>query len=141
VRLLIEIKSRADVRPAPLCLAVRRVLEGYRGPVAVMSFDPRVPAWFHRYSPRTVHGLVVSEEGRRTLWARTRRHLALWRGKPQFVAYDVRDLPSPFVRSLRRRGFPVLAWTVRSAELRERADLHADAPIAEAAGFGHASGR
>jgi glycerophosphoryl diester phosphodiesterase len=68
--LLIEIKSRRDLRVAPLCLAVRRVLEGYRGDVAVMSFDPRVPAWFRRYSPHIVHGLVVTEEGRRTLFAR-----------------------------------------------------------------------
>ena len=134
VPLLIEIKSRRGVHVAPLCLAVRRVLEGYLGPVAVMSFDPRVPAWFRRYSPRTVHGLVVTEEGRRTLFARAKRHLALWQGKPQFLAYDVRDLPSPFARSLHRRGFPLLTWTVRSPELAERAEAHADAPIAEGAG-------
>src|SRR3569623_972720 len=38
VPLLIEIKSKREKRPAPLCLAVRRDLEGYRGPHAVMSF-------------------------------------------------------------------------------------------------------
>src|SRR5690606_7025509 len=42
VPLLIEIKSKRERRPAPLCLAVRRALEGYAGRVAVMSFDPRV---------------------------------------------------------------------------------------------------
>ena len=133
--LLIEIKSRRDLRVAPLCLAVRRVLEGYRGDVAVMSFDPRVPAWFRRYSPHIVHGLVVTEEGRRTLFARTRRHLALWHGKPQFLAYDVRDLPSRFAALQRRRGLPVLTWTVRSPELAEKASAHADALIAEGAGL------
>jgi glycerophosphoryl diester phosphodiesterase len=133
--LLIEIKSRRDLRVAPLCLAVRRVLEGYRGDVAVMSFDPRVPAWFRRYSPHIVHGLVVTEEGRRTLFARARRHLALWHGKPQFLAYDVRDLPSRFAALQRRRGLPVLTWTVRSPELAEKASAHADAPIAEGAGL------
>lgn len=135
VPLLIEVKSRRDLRVAPLCLAVRRVLEGYRGEVAVMSFDPRVSRWFHRYSPRIVHGLVVTEDGKRTLFARTKRHWSLWLGKPQFLAYDVRDLPSRLAASQRRRGLPVLTWTVRDAELLERAGDYADAPIAEGAGI------
>lgn len=135
VPLLIEVKSRRDLRVAPLCLAVRRVLEGYRGPVAVMSFDPRVSRWFHRYSPRIVHGLVVTEDGKRTLFARAKRHWSLWLGKPQFLAYDIRDLPSRFAAAQRRRGLPVLTWTVRDEDLRDRAALHADAPIAEGAGI------
>jgi hypothetical protein len=50
------------------------------------------------------------------------------------MAYDVRDLPSPFAAAQRARGLPVLTWTVRSADLRERAALYADAPIAEGEG-------
>ena len=44
VPLLIEIKSprRNSMRVSALCLAVKRALEGYLGPHAVMSFDPRV---------------------------------------------------------------------------------------------------
>ncbi|MFD2783125.1 hypothetical protein ACFS32_21140 [Novosphingobium pokkalii] len=94
--LLIEVKSRAGLRIAPLCLAVRRLLEGYRGPVAVMSFDPRVPAWFRRYSPHVVHGLVVTEAGRRTLLARLKRHLALWRARPSFSPMTLPTLPIPW---------------------------------------------
>lgn len=135
VPVLIEVKSKREVRSAPLCLAVRRALEGYRGPVAVMSFDPRVPRWFARYSPRIVHGLVVTENGNRTLLARIKLMLVLWQGKPQFLAWDVRDLPSRFVEAQRRRGFPVLTWTVRSAELALRAAVCADGPIAEGAGL------
>ncbi len=136
VPLLIEVKSKREVRVAPLCLAVRRLLEGYRGPVAVMSFDPRVSRWFKRYSPHVVHGLVMTEEGKRTLLARVRRQYAFWHAQADFLAYDVRDLPSPFAAAQRRRGFPILTWTVRSADLAERAATHADAPIAEGAGLG-----
>jgi len=134
VPLLIEIKSKREVRYAPLCLAVRRALEGYRGPCAVMRFDPRVVRWFQRNAAHIVRGLVVTEEGRRTLSGRLRRHLWLWQGKPEFLAYDVRDLPSRFAAAQRRRGLPLLTWTVRSEELRERARAYADAPIAEGAG-------
>lgn len=134
VPLLIEVKSRRDHRVASLCLAVRRVLEGYQGEHAVMSFDPRVSKWFAKHSPQTVRGLVLTEEDDRTLRGTFRRHAALWIAKPDFIAYDVRDLPSRFAGSQRARGLPVLTWTVRSAELRARAAEHADAPIAEGAG-------
>ena len=136
VPLLIEIKSKREVRFAPLCFAVRRALEGYRGPVAVMSFDPRVVRWFSVQAPRIVRGLVVTEEGGRTLSGIFRRHLSLWQARPEFLAYDIRDLPSRFASAQRHRGLPLLTWTVRSEELAERARLHADAPIAEGAGVG-----
>ena len=136
VPLLIEIKSKREVRFAPLCLAVRRALEGYRGSAAVMSFDPRVVRWFRLNAPHLVRGLVVTEEGHRTLSGRYRRHLSLWRAQPEFLAYDVRDLPSRFAAAQRKRGLPLLTWTVRSAELAERARVHADAAIAEGPGVG-----
>ena len=135
VPLLIEIKSKREVRFAPLCLAVRRALEGYRGPVAVMSFDPRAVAWFARHAPHIVRGLVVTEEGRRTLSGRFRRHFSLWQARAEFLAYDVRDLPSRFASAQRERGLPLLTWTVRSAELAERARGCGAMPIAEGAGI------
>lgn len=134
VPLLIEIKSRRDTRVPAQCLAVRRVLEGYRGPHAVMSFDPRVAKWFKVHAPQTVRGLVVTEENDQTLLGRMRRRLSLWQAGPDFLAYDVRDLPSRFAAQQRRRGLPITTWTVRSPELLARAAAYADAPIAEGAG-------
>lgn len=135
VPLLIEIKSKRDKRIGPVCLAVRRALEGYQGLHAVMSFDPRVARWFAVHSPQTVRGLVVTEEGKRGLKGRWERRSALWHARPDFLAYDVRDLPSPFAEAQRQRGMPVLTWTVRSAALAQVAAVHADAPIAEGAGL------
>lgn len=131
VPVLIEIKSGRSHHVAALCLAVRRVLEGYTGPHAVMSFDPRISGWYWKHSPHTVRGLVVTEENDRGLAGKLRRRLALWRARPDFLAYDIRDLPSSFAAGQRRRGLPVATWTVRSAELREHAAVHADAPILE----------
>jgi len=139
VPLLIELKNKRERPAAPLCRAVLRDLEGYRGPHAVMSFDPRVSAWFARRSPGTARGLVVSEANARTLVAAFKRHLALWRARPDFLAYDVRDLPSRFAASQRARGLPVLTWTVATAALRRRAAEHADGWICEAEGVATAS--
>ena len=82
----------------------------------------------------TVRGLVVTEDGAKTLAGMVKRRLSLWHARPDFLAYDIRDLPSRFAAAQRKRGLPLLTWTVRSAELRERAALYADAPIAEGAG-------
>jgi len=134
VPLLIEIKSRRESRYSALCLAVRRVLEGYRGEHAIMSFDPRVVRWFAIHSPLSVRGLVVTEEDAKALGGKIKRRLALWHARPDFLAYDIRDLPSAFAAGQRKRGLPLLTWTVRSAEHRDRAAEHADALIAEGAG-------
>ncbi len=132
--LLIELKSSRERPVSPLCRAVLRDLEGYGGPHAVMSFDPRVGHWFAAMSPATVRGLVISEAKARTLGGAFKRHLALWRARPDFLAYDVRDLPSRFAAAQRVRGLPVLTWTVTTTALRQRAEANADGWIAEAEG-------
>jgi len=135
VPLLIEIKSRRDRRFGALCLAVRRVLEGYRGPYAIMSFDPRVVRWYSENSPQTVRGLVVSEENAKALVGRVKRHFSLWLARPDFLSYDIRDLPGRFPAAQRRRGLPLVTWTIRTPELLARAQRHADAPTVEGAGI------
>jgi len=134
VPILIEIKSRRDRPVGALCLAVRRIIEGYRGPHAVMSFDPRVSRWLHRHSPHTVRGLVVTEENDKALPGRLRRHIALWCARPDFLAYDIRDLQGKFPSAQRRRGLPLATWTVRNPEQLQRARDFADAPTVEGAG-------
>ena len=135
VPLLIEVKIARGGRVTPLCLAVHRAIEGYAGPVAVMSFDPRVPSWFHRYSPHIVRGLVMTEAGWRTMGAKARRHIALWRARPDFLAYDIDDIGSAFPVAQRRRGMPLLTWTVDNLAKVTRAGAKADTPIAEGQGL------
>ena len=128
--LLIELKAPSGA-VAPLCMAVRRALEGYGGVAAVMSLDPQVGRWFATHAPRIVRGLVVSELHRAGWRARLDRHLALWRARPDFLAWDIRDLPSRFAAAQRERGLPVLAWTVRDAAAERRALAYADQIIFE----------
>jgi|TARA_R100001244_G_scaffold6593_6_gene7881 glycerophosphoryl diester phosphodiesterase len=130
VPILIEIKSR-NRRVGPLCLSVRRALEGYGGKAAVMSFNPLVSAWFRNNGEHIVRGLVVTEEHGKNWRGRIARHRDLWIAKPDFLAYDVRDLPSRFAASQRARGLPLVTWTVRSAEQEKTAFRHADEPVYE----------
>ncbi|HEX8574053.1 MAG TPA: glycerophosphodiester phosphodiesterase family protein [Allosphingosinicella sp.] len=131
VPLLIEVKAPGR-RVASLCRAVAGALERYEGPVGVMSFNPQVGGWFARHSPAVLRGLVVTEHGRRGLRGRIERPLALWRSRADFLAYDIRDLPSRFAAAARSSGMPVYTWTVRSEADRERAAANADQIIFEA---------
>lgn len=134
VPLLIEIKTVREREVAALCCTVRRDLAGYRGPCAVMSFDPRVGGWFRRNAPAVVRGLVIDE----AQGGEGQRRCALWQARPDFIAYSIRDLPSGFAAAQRARGLPVLTWTVSTPALLERARQHADGFIAEAEGVASA---
>ncbi|HEV2867401.1 MAG TPA: glycerophosphodiester phosphodiesterase family protein [Allosphingosinicella sp.] len=127
--LLIEVKAPGR-DPSGLSRAVARLLEGYTGPVGVMSFNPEVGHWFARHAPETLRGLVVTEAGRRWRGA-VARHLAAWRARPDFLAYDIRDLPSGFAAAQRAKGLPVLTWTCRSVADWARAGEHAEQIIYE----------
>jgi len=134
VPLLIEIKSRRDVPYERLCYRVARSFDSYFGDVAVMSFDPGVVRWFGRNLPDIgLRGLVVSDSDS-ALW----RRWALWRARPQFLAYDVRSLPSGLAAAQRAKGLPILTWTVSDRTRLERARIYADAPIAEGEGLAFA---
>ena len=127
--LLIEVKLPGR-RVAALSRAVLRALDGYDGPVAVMSFNPEIGRWFARNAPQVLRGLVVTEEGKPER-GRLKRKLALWRSKADFLAYDIRDLPSAFAGGQRARGMTITTWTVRTEAQRETAASHADQIIHE----------
>lgn len=127
--LLIEAKA-PDRDVAPLCRAIASALKGYGGPVAVMSFNPEVGRWFSDHAPSVLRGLVVTEERKKGLRGALERFFALRRARPHLLAYDLRDLPSPFAARA-RRSMPVLTWTVRTPGDRERAGRHADQIIHE----------
>ncbi|MDB5691296.1 MAG: glycerophosphodiester phosphodiesterase [Alphaproteobacteria bacterium] len=130
VPLLIEVKS-PHRRVLPLCRAVARALQDYRGAVGVMSFNPRVGAWFVRHAPERLRGLVVTESGKKGMRGRFERYFGFAHVRPDFLAYDIRDLPSAFAAAKRAAGVPVFTWTVRSYADRSGAAVYADQIIYE----------
>lgn len=130
VPLLIELKTRGPAYHQ-LCYHVAGSLHGYAGAVGVMSFNPKVGHWFSRHYSRSLRGLVVSEEGKKGLRGSLERSLSANWARAEFLAYDIRDLPSPFAAAKRAAGVPVYTWTVRSRRDEETASVHADQIIHE----------
>ena len=134
--LVIEMKSRydGDVR---LPRRTAAVLKDYKGPVAVMSFDPAQVAALRDFAPDLTRGLVAQRPDRThdkhpSTGAAAKFVLQALSARLQFLAYRVSDLPSPvpgFARNV--LGLPLLTWTVRTDEDRRRAAQHADQIIFE----------
>lgn len=137
--LVIELKSHfnGDRR---LVQRAASVLAGYRGPAAVMSFDPGMIETARVVAQKLTRGIVAERHYGHAEWDRlpasSKTRLA-WllhanRTRPQFIAYGVKDLPA--LAPLAARwifGLPLLTWTVRSEYDRAVAQRWADQAIFE----------
>lgn len=134
VPVLVEIKSRPQ-ETGRLEAAVARVLDQYRGPVAIMSFNPESVLWFATHRPHVTRGFVSSPRYPHELgWRLSHtagQAAAAARIAPDFVAYDIRSIPNGFTRGVRAAGLPLLTWTVRTEADHRRAATHADNVIFE----------
>ena len=118
--LIIEIKSSRENDPTALCAATYRDIQGYHGPVAIMSFDPRVVHWFKLHAPRIVRGVVLGEQALVKHSTFMVRYM-LRRCRPDFLSADLRLLPHPLCTRWRKIGAPLMTWTVRTAHDEEKA--------------------
>ena len=138
VPVFMEIKSHGHRQNRDLERRIGARLAAYRGPLAVMSFDPGSVRAMRSFAPDRPRG-IVSMRYTKEEWpdlsplARFRlTHLLDFPAtRPDFLAYHIDDLPRPQIAALRRLGFPVLVWTVRTQEQRRRAAIYADAIIFE----------
>jgi len=124
VPLLIEIKDQdgAMMRDVgPLERAVARALQGYAGPVAVMSFNPHAIEAFALAAPDVPRGLTTcayQQDDWPLLPDHVFEHLRdvphYDRVGASFISHLARDLTRPRVLELKRQGARILCWTVRS---------------------------
>ncbi|WP_181705422.1 glycerophosphodiester phosphodiesterase family protein [Chthonobacter rhizosphaerae] len=139
VPLIVEVKSHFDGRHGPLTDAVARALSAHEGPVAAMSFDPRIVAGLRATAPDLPRGIVADDAEDKEYGAlrpeeRTALATLAHRDEtdPHFVAYWVKLLPNSVSRRVREDWrLPLLTWTVRTSTDRAAAAAHADQMIFE----------
>ncbi|MFC3072725.1 glycerophosphodiester phosphodiesterase [Shinella pollutisoli] len=121
VPLIIELKGRTGDDEG-FAMAVLDVLEGYEGPVALMSFDRWLLADLKALDPPCPVGLTA--EG--TTPEELASHEEAMRLGLDFISYNYEHLPNAFVDRQRALGRPVITWTVQDDEARTITALHAD---------------
>ncbi|MEL0437951.1 glycerophosphodiester phosphodiesterase family protein [Phycobacter sp. K97] len=136
VPLLIEVKDQDGQMGrniGALEAAAVKVLEGYEGDMALMSFNPHSVAELARLAPGIARGIVTSAyvpdewpELPRAICDDLRNIPDFERSEACFISHEASDLARPRVQALRDAGVPVLCWTITSpseeAEARALAD-------------------
>ena len=139
VPVVCEIKSRldGDMRLADRAVAVAA---SYGGPLAFKSFDPAVVAHLRGRGLPHPLGIVAEAAYDDPEWAALspacKRDLAamlhVGETRPDFLSWHVGDLPHAVPHLFRVAiGLPVMAWTVRTPEQRQRAASWADQMVFE----------
>ena len=117
--ILLEIKN-GSFKPQEDCVKINDAIKDYKGEIAIQSFNPYALEWFANNAPKYSRGLLSS------MWRKknrdvepdipssalvrfaTRRMLLFKKAKPDFINYQIRDLPNRFVR--KHKNIPLLAW-------------------------------
>jgi glycerophosphoryl diester phosphodiesterase len=139
VPLVIEVKSHFD-GDRRLVRRMAEVLASYAGPAVGMSFDPDQVLALRETMPDLPRGIIAQRKYDDDYWNKLTpeqrqgmlylRHA--FRTRPHFVAYWVNQLPAPAPWIARNLfGLPLLTWTVRTPEQRQRAARYADQMIFE----------
>lgn len=115
---MVELKNYSR-NVGPLEETVYAILRDYDGDHCVASFNPASVAWFRRNAPEVRRGQTAAPldevEG---LPGWLRPLLGAMVGNtvsgPEFLSYELRGLPNAAVSFWRRRGLPLITWTVQT---------------------------
>ncbi|MRS12385.1 MAG: glycerophosphodiester phosphodiesterase [Actinobacteria bacterium] len=137
VPVFVEIKNEDEV--GALEDDVAKQLADYDGDACVMSFNPYSLARVAEAAPDIQRGqLSGGFEGEDLAWYKKlllKGMLMNWTSKPDFIAYELTELPSIDVTAQRWRGRPVLVWTIDDADDLAVARMYADGGIFDPSGL------
>jgi glycerophosphoryl diester phosphodiesterase len=134
--LLIELKDQSmSLGPVTGILekAVAMALEGYEGPVAVMSFNPASVKAMATLAPNIARGLTT-DAFKASEWPEVNDHRLhelrtlkdYYSTEASFISHDSEDLASQSFIGIKASGDPVLCWTVKTSEDEKTARAIAD---------------
>lgn len=120
-KVLLDIEIKNDVKSFRICRELCKYLDNYKGDFLVKSFNPAYLLWLSLYRPNYIRGLLVS----RLSWVKMNNGIKymffyMWFNfiaRPDFIAFDYRDLPNKKIDKLRKRGVPVLLYTVKENDI------------------------
>ena len=113
VPLLIELKTNSLSKQ--LERNTLALLKNYQGAIALQSFNSATVKWLHKQN----HPYPVGQLAEPSLAVKPLNYLFDYcqlntHMRPDFIGYDVDDLPNKRVSYFKEKGIPILLWTVRN---------------------------
>lgn len=116
VPIILEVKT--DVKAKVICPVLIKILDKYKGKIAIKSFDPNVCIWFKKNAQNYVRGLLITD------FKNEKKHKLLKKillsslilmpiCKPDFLSVNKRMLKCRKIKKIRNKKV-VLGWTFRS---------------------------
>lgn len=145
VPLLIELKDNGF--SGVLEEKLMELLHCYRGEYMLQSFNPYVLLWLKKHAPRVKRGQLSQKSfakvnsggasgalsGPQSFLKKQVLGNMLFNGitKPDFIAYNIHDLKPEMAKKWKKKGYSLLAWTVRTEGEMRKADWLCDGFIFE----------
>lgn len=130
VAILIEIKDCKDY--IELSEKTYEILKGYEGNYAIQSFNPFILEWYKNNASEVVRGQLSGTftEGSESLNSFEKfvlkNMLLNFKSKPNYIGYELEGIPKSKLESLRKKGVPIIVWTVKNKEDMEKAYKYSD---------------
>ena len=130
VAILIEIKDCKDY--IELSEKTYEILKGYEGNYAIQSFNPFILEWYKNNASEVVRGQLSGTftEGSESLNSfekfALKNMLLNFKSKPNYIGYELEGIPKSKLESLRKKGVPIIVWTVKNKEDMEKAYKYSD---------------
>lgn len=117
--LLIELKPHGDWKL--LVENTVEILKDYKHPYALFSFNPKIVKWLKKNSPHIIRGQITSffeDDPKMNFIAKyLMKSLFLTKfSKPDFISYDIRNLPNKYLDKAYKKGLVCISYTARTLE-------------------------
>ena len=83
---------------------IQEIIRSYRGPIALKTFNLKSVEWLIKFLPYVYKGLVIDSN--------TNNFEAILDLNIDFVSCDIEFIESNLVDRLKKKGLPIITWTV-----------------------------
>ena len=102
---------------------IQEIIRSYRGPIALKTFNLKSVEWLIKFLPYVYKGLVIDSN--------TNNFETILDLNIDFVSCDIEFIESNLVDRMKKKGLPIITWTVDNEDKKKKANLIADNIIFE----------
>ena len=102
---------------------IQEIIRSYTGPIALKTFNLKSVEWLIKFLPYVYKGLVIDSN--------TNNFETILDLNIDFVSCDIEFIESNLIDRVKKKGLPIITWTVDNEDKKKKANLIADNIIFE----------